>query len=325
MTESTAISLSVLLISFVLTAVLEKILIPVLSKCAKQPIYEDGPSWHLSKSGTPTMGGLAFIAVAVPILCTLSFYLISVKKSESALTLIFALAFALLNSAVGVIDDLTKLRNKQNAGLTPKQKLILQFLIAVLYLILLIKVLHIPTSVSFPFGNIDLGFLYLPVMAVMLVGIVNCANLTDGIDGLASSVALTAAISLIAITHNEIPEVSYTCFSIIGISAGFLIFNFHPAKIFMGDTGSLFLGALIAAQAMSLKNPFAIIALCSVYVIEGVSVILQVFFYKATEKRLFKMAPLHHHFEKSGFTEVGICALAVTVTIVFSCLAYLLN
>ena len=324
MTESIAIPLLIVFFSFTLTVLAERVLIPLLSRCAKQPIYDGGPVWHLSKSGTPTMGGIAFIAVATPTLAVLSSYLFSANLRNSAISLLFAMLFAILNAAVGVIDDLTKLRNKRNAGLTPVQKLILQFAIAVLYVILLAR-FDSPNISNFRFLGINLGMIYYPAMTVMLVGLVNFANLTDGVDGLASSVALAIAISLIVITKNEIPELSFACLTLIGICAGFLIFNFHPAKIFMGDTGSLFLGALIAAMSTSLRNPLMILLISGVYVIEGASVILQVAFFKMTKKRLFKMAPLHHHFEKSGFSEVKICVLAVLATILFSSIAYFLE
>ena len=318
-------SLSTLLISFVLTVLLERALIPILSKSAKQPIYEGGPVWHLVKNGTPTMGGLAFIIVATTVLSLLSFYLFSAGKSENALTLLLTLLFSLSNAVIGIIDDLTKLKNKKNAGLTPKQKLIFQFLIATLYLLLIVRVSNISTTVTLPIGKIDFGFTYYPLIIVMLVGFVNCANLTDGIDGLASSVAFAISLSLIFLTRNRIPEVSYACLTLTGITLAFLIFNFHPAKIFMGDTGSLFLGALIASIGMSMSNPFIIILIGGVYVIEGISVILQVFFFKTTGKRLFKMAPIHHHLEKSGLSEIKICIIAVTATSLFSAVAYWLS
>lgn len=315
-------SLSTLLISFILTVLLERALIPILSKSAKQPIYEGGPAWHLVKSGTPTMGGLAFIIVATPMLALLSFYLFSIGKSANALTLLLTLLFSLSNAAIGIVDDLTKLKHKKNAGLSPKQKLVFQFLVTTLYLLLIVRVLNISTSVALPIGKINFGFLYYPLVVVMLVGFVNCANLTDGIDGLASSVAFAISISLILLTRNQIPEISYACLVVVGITLGFLIFNFHPAKIFMGDTGSLFLGALIASLGMSMSNPFIIILIGGVYVIEGISVILQVFFFKTTGKRLFKMAPIHHHFEKIGLSEIKICIIAVTATALFSAIAY---
>ena len=315
-------SLSTLLISFILTVLLERALIPILSKSAKQPIYDGGPAWHLVKSGTPTMGGLAFIIVATPILSLLSFYLFSIGKSANALTLLLTLLFSLSNAAIGIVDDLTKLKHKKNAGLSPKQKLVFQFLVTTLYLLLIVRVLNISTSVTLPIGKINFGFLYYPLVVVMLVGFVNCANLTDGIDGLASSVAFAISISLILLTRHQIPEIFYACLVLIGITLGFLVFNFHPAKIFMGDTGSLFLGALIAPLGMSMNNPFIITLIGGVYVIEGISVILQVFFFKTTGKRLFKMAPLHHHFEKIGLSEIKICIIAVTATALFSSIAY---
>lgn len=324
MIQIQAASLLILILSFILTAVLERILIPILKRSAKQPIYEGGPSWHIAKSGTPTMGGIAFLAVAVPLLFFSAFYLSTAQNHESAISLLLALLFSTLNSTVGIIDDITKLRRRENAGLTPKQKILLQFLIAAIFLLLHAWLFGANTVIVFPFAEIDLGFLYYPVMLIMLVGIVNCANLTDGIDGLAASVAFTAAVALLVITGFAIPEISFILCSLIGIMLGFLMFNFHPAKIFMGDTGSLFIGAMLAGAAMSQKNPLLILPIGGVYVIEGISVILQVLFFKLTGKRLFKMAPLHHHLEKKGLSEAKICALGVASTLGMSAIAYFL-
>ncbi len=321
MIETKNLSLLILILSFLLTAALEKALIPILKRSAKQPIYEGGPSWHISKSGTPTMGGIAFLAVVISQLILSAFY---ISKREGVISLLLSLLFAVLNSAVGIIDDLTKLRRQENAGLTPRQKLILQFLTATVFILLRVRLLGADTEISLPFFKIDIGFFYYPLMIIMLVGLVNSANLTDGIDGLSASVALSASAMLLFITDFSIPELSFTASSLIGAMLGFLLFNFHPAKIFMGDTGSLFIGALLASSAMSLKNPLLMILICGVYVLEGISVILQVVFYKLTHKRLFKMAPLHHHLEKCGLSETKICALGAAFTLGMSAIAYLL-
>ncbi len=324
MTKIQLTAILILILSFILTTALERRLIPFLRKNAKQPIYEGGPSWHTSKSGTPTMGGIAFLIVAVVLLLFFGFSLIQAQNYEAAISILSALLFSALNSAVGIIDDLTKLKRKENAGLSPKQKLVLQFLIAAIFILFRGLFLGINTAVSLAFIEFDLGVLYYPIMIIMLVGLVNCANLTDGIDGLAASVAFSASLSLLAITGFKISDISFISCLLIGAMLGFLIFNFHPAKIFMGDTGSLFIGAMLASSSMSLKNPLLIIPVCGVYVIEGISVILQVFFYKLTGRRIFKMAPLHHHLEKSGLSEKKICVLGAVSTFAMSAIAYFL-
>lgn len=313
----------VFLIALCMTAVIEKRLIPVLRDKAKQPIYEGGPRWHTEKSGTPTMGGIAFLisvlvaqSVAVP-------FLISDGNTAGALSLLLALAYAILNSVIGIIDDATKLRRKRNAGLSPMQKIVLQSLLAAAFLFLRYSLFGDTTAISFSFGDVELGFLYYPMAFIILLGIVNCANLTDGIDGLASCVAFAVGISLFYISAYLSYETGIIAVSIIGASVGFLIFNLHPAKIFMGDTGSLFFGALAAGAVFSLSNPLLIIAIGGVYVIEGISVILQVSYYKLSGKRLFKMAPIHHHFERLGLSENTICIIAILLTFILSVPAYI--
>ncbi len=314
----------VFLLSFVITAFAEKRLIPFLSGKAKQPIYKDGPEWHLSKSGTPTMGGLAFLcAVGISVLFA-ALFMTARGETKTAISLIIALVFAALNSLVGIFDDLTKLKKKENKGLTPLQKLLLQIFLAGLFLYARAKFLGDGTTVSFSFGEIDLGLFYYPISLVMLVGIVNCANLTDGIDGLASGVAFSVGVVLFYISAALLFDSAVIASAVIGSAVGFLIFNIHPAKIFMGDTGSLFFGALLISAFFSLENPLIAIAVCGVYVIEGVSVILQVIFFKATKKRLFKMAPIHHHLEKCGMSENKICMIAMILTFIASIPAFII-
>ncbi len=313
----------VFIASFVITAIAEKRLIPALSKSAKQPIYKDGPSWHLKKSGTPTMGGVAFLlAATVTILATSAFSLFFISD-EVATALIISLVYAVANALIGVIDDLKKLKRKENEGLTPRQKMLLQLFSAVLFLLLRRVLLNSSTSLAFSFGDIELGIFYYPLALFVLLGIVNCANLTDGIDGLASSVAFAVGVSFFYVSAALNVETSVLSAAVIGISVAFLIFNLHPAKIFMGDTGSLFFGALISSCAFTLNNPILLIFIAGVYVIEGVSVIIQVCYFKLTHKRIFKMAPLHHHLEKCGWSENKICIVAMIVTFVFSIPAYI--
>ncbi len=307
-----------------LTILVEIRLIPVLAKNAKQPIYEEGPKWHMKKSGTPTMGGLAFLFA---VFCASVFgvlFLCLTKDMRGALSLSVNFAFAFANAAIGVVDDMTKLRHGKNEGLTPKEKLIFQFALAAGFLILRHTLLGETTRLSFAFGQIDLGFFYYPLCLLLTVGIINFANLTDGIDGLAASVAFGIGVSLFYISAALSGEVSFLAATLMGAGMGFLFFNLHPAKIFMGDTGSLFLGALAVSSVYSLGNPLLILPIGGVYVLEGVSVILQVLFFKLTGRRIFRMAPLHHHLEKAGWQENRICLAAVFLTLLFSLPAYIL-
>ena len=309
--------------TFLISVLLLRFLIPLLQKSGKQPIYEGGPKWHMSKSGTPTMGGLAFLLGITISLLSAAFIMLAMKEDEGAISLLLCLGFAVLNSLVGIFDDLKKLKRKQNDGLKPYEKLLMQGVIAVLFLIMRYFFLNANTVLSFSFGEIDIGLIYYPISIIILLGITNCANLTDGIDGLASGVAFAAGVSLFYISSALCYEVSFISSAIMGATCAFLIFNIHPAKIFMGDTGSLFLGALISASAFALGNPLIIIFIGGVYVIEGVSVILQVFYYKLTKKRLFQMAPIHHHLEKCGFSENRICICAIIATLLFSIPAFI--
>jgi len=306
------------------TVIAERLLIPFLKKRAAQPIYEEGPAWHLTKSGTPTMGGLAFFVASLLSLSLGSIYLFLSGKSEYATSLLLCLAYAAFNALIGIADDAKKLLKKQNAGLSPKQKLLFQGISAALFLLARYWLLGDRGIISFSFGEFDLGFLYYPLAFFVLLGITNCANLTDGIDGLASSVGFAVAVSLFYISCALSSDVAFIASAIMGATVGFLIFNLNPAKIFMGDTGSLFLGALGAASAIALGNPLLIVFVGGVYVIEGISVILQVLHFKRTGRRLFKMAPLHHHLEKCGWGENRICIVGIIATFLMSVPAFVL-
>ena len=324
--NSFVLCLIAVVLTLTATVLIERKLIPFLSSRARQPIYDGGPSWHMSKSGTPTMGGLAFLLATVISLSVVFTIMLYVNEDiSSAIAIIITLLFAVGNSLIGIFDDLMKLHKKENAGLSPAQKLFLQFILTVLFLMARANFFDDGKILSFVFGDVDLGFLYYPFAIVLLLGVVNCANLTDGVDGLASSTSITVGVAFLIVgIMSALTEVSVIAMTLIGASAGFLIFNRHPAKIFMGDTGSLFLGALAVGLAFCSGNPASVILIGGVYVIEGVSVILQVVYYKITKKRLFKMAPLHHHLERCGFSENKICAIAVITTVIFSALSLLL-
>lgn len=323
MMNSGVLCIIAFLVAITLTILIERRLIPILSSRAKQPIYEGGPSWHISKSGTPTMGGLAFLfSTIISLVVVLAIMLYVNEDFSTGIAIIITLLFAVGNSLIGIFDDLMKLYKKKNAGLSPAQKLLLQFILSVLFLMARAHFFDDGKSIRFMFGDIYLGFLYYPFAIILLLGIVNCANLTDGIDGLASSTSIAVGIAFLIVgIISSLTDALVTSSALIGGATGFIIFNRHPAKIFMGDTGSLFLGALAVGVAFCSGNPASIILIGGVYVIEGVSVILQVLYYKITKKRLFKMAPLHHHLEKCGFSENKICALAVIATVVFSTLS----
>ncbi len=315
---------AVFFFTLILTVVCERIFIPHLTRDAAQPIYTEGPSWHVKKSGTPTMGGLAFLIAISAALLLSSLFLLIRGKEASAISLIICMLFSILNSAVGLIDDMAKLKKKRNEGLTPRAKILFQSVISVAFLIALGMLTDFSTAVSFSFGDIELGYFYYPLALLVLLGTVNCANLTDGIDGLAASVAFSIGISLFYISASLFSEVALLSSALIGATVGFLIFNIHPARIFMGDTGSLFFGALVASSGFALGNPLIILPIAAVYVIEGCSVILQVTVYKLTGKRLFKMAPIHHHLERCGWNENRICIAAIILTFILSVPAYIL-
>ena len=305
-------------LAFFTTAVSVKSLIPKLRKSAAQPIYEEGPSWHLKKQGTPTMGGLGFILALSVSFFVASLYLVAKKEYYFATSLLLTLLYALSNSLIGIIDDYAKIKRKQNAGLTALQKLLLQTIAATLFLLTRHVFLFSGTEIYFSFGAVNLGMLYYPLTLLMLLGTINSANLTDGVDGIASGVAFAIGISLAFLSSGTNYEVGFIAFALMGISVAFLIFNLHPAKIFMGDTGSLLFGSLAAAACTSLGNPFIILFVGGVYLIESISVILQVLIFKMTKKRLFKMAPFHHHLEKCGWQENKIVIWAIILTLVFS-------
>ena len=310
--------------TLILTAIIEKKLIPRLAEHAKQPIYAEGPRWHMKKKGTPTMGGIAFLISISLVLISASLFTAYFISEEVSLAITLSLLYAMMNSFIGIIDDYRKLKKKENAGLTPWQKIFLQLAAAILFISLRQVLLDEGTAISFAFGEVELGLWYYPLTVVFLLGIVNCANLTDGIDGLASSVAFSIGVSLFYISFALNEETAIISSALIGATVGFLIFNLHPAKIFMGDTGSLFFGALIASAALTLNNPLIVTSVCGVYFLEGISDILQVAYFKMTRKRIFKMAPLHHHLEKCGWSENKICIAAILATFVFSIPAYAL-
>lgn len=309
-------------LTLLITVLIERRLILFLKERAAQPIYAEGPSWHLSKSGTPTMGGVAFILACA---ISLSLSLLFIEDNLTITSVLVSLMYAIGNSLVGVFDDLMKLRKKKNLGLTPIQKLILQSLLAILFLMARRFYFNDQTTIDFCLFRLEMGFFYYPFAFIILLGIVNCANLTDGIDGLATSSSATIGTAFLAIgVFSAAFDIIIVSSALIGGALGFLIFNKHPARVFMGDTGSLFLGGMAVALGFSTGNPLTVVFIGGIYVIEGVSVILQVLYFKITKKRLFKMAPLHHHLEKCGFSENKICIISVLLTMILSAVSFLL-
>ena len=314
--------LIVLLFTFTGCCVMTAWLIPRLRAMKMgQKILEIGPAWHAPKEGTPTMGGLAFLVISILaalLICPLVYRDFTFDKIYPfAITLLYCAA----NGAVGIIDDLTKLRHHRNDGLTPTQKLILQTTLAAAYLALLRLSRVIEDRLYIPFlGSWELGFATYFILMILLVGMTNCANLTDGIDGLASAVGavIFAFYSLYAVWQDSFPSMLLSAI-MLGCTVSFLFFNRHPAHIFMGDTGSLFIGAATAAIPLLLGSPLLAISCGIIYVAEGVSVILQVLYFKKKKKRLFLMAPIHHHFEKCGWSENRIVTV-FSLCAVFACL-----
>ena len=321
--------IAALLVTFLVTVLVSRKLIPVLkSRKMGQKILEIGPRWHKSKEGTPTMGGIAFIAAILLAGIAASVWIAVNDGIRAALPLLFTLALGLAGGLIGCVDDLAKLRKKQNEGLTAPQKFLLQVLAAALYLLGMTLVLGADTEVYFPFidKSVDFGIFYYVIALLLITGVMNSVNLTDGLDGLCSGVTLVVGVFFTVagvLTSLDPTRVSLGAL-LIGGCAGFLVYNFYPARVFMGDTGSLFLGGLVVGGAFMMKNPLLVIVFGIWYIIETASVILQVGFFKLTHgKRLFKMSPIHHHFEKCGWSEIKIGVMAMIVTAVGSALSLL--
>lgn len=311
---------------FLSTVVILRFLIPKLrSMKMGQKILDIGPRWHKSKEGTPTMGGLAFAVSVVAALIGAMLYLHFSGKSTALIPLLLTMLLAVGNCIIGILDDFTKFRKSQNEGLTAPQKFALQLAMAGAFLALMRLYGNLDTVVKIPFTayELDLHFGYYIFALIFITGIVNSVNLTDGIDGLASSVTLVVSIflSVLAFTAFGV-ELAVLGAAMLGATAGFLVYNFYPARVFMGDTGSLFLGGLVAGVAFMIDNPLIIALVGIVYICETLSDIIQVGVYKLTHKRVFKMAPIHHHFEKCGWSEITIVIVFSAVTLLCSVAAY---
>nr|WP_294468595.1 phospho-N-acetylmuramoyl-pentapeptide-transferase [uncultured Sellimonas sp.] len=307
------------LISFVLSVIMGPIVIPVLRKMKmKQTERVEGVESHLQKAGTPTMGGVMILASVV---ITSLFY---VKDYPKIIPILFVtLGFGL----IGFLDDYLKVVMKRSDGLYPKQKFALQVVITAVFAYYLVKVTRTPLTLLIPFSGgkyWDIGWLAVPLLFIAVIGTVNGVNFTDGLDGLASSVTVLVAtfFTVVAVgTKSGIEPI--TC-AVVGALMGFLLFNVYPASVFMGDTGSLALGGFVAATAYMLQMPIFIILVGLIYLVEVVSVMIQVTYFKKTGgKRFFKMAPIHHHFELCGWSETRIVAVFSIITAVLCLIALL--
>lgn len=316
---------------FLLTVAVEYKLIPVLrSHKAGQKILDIGPRWHKYKEGTPTMGGIGFILASMLVMAV--YFIVCAVRGVSAdyIPLALTLAFAVGNGSIGFLDDYCKLVKKQNEGLSWMQKLFLQLVIAAAYVTVMSYTGHMDTLLQLPFTDRvwDMGFLWYPFAVIVLAGVVNGANITDGVDGLASSVTFVIGgfFSVLAFAMRD-AQLSLIGAVLLGATLGFLIFNFHPAKVFMGDTGSLFLGALVIAAAFQIGEAIVGLIVAGVFIIEAFSSFLQTTVYKLTKKngvgkKLFRMAPLHHHFEQCGWKENRIVWVFSVAELLFCILAW---
>ena len=313
------------IVAFGVGAIAGQILIPLLHRLkAGQAIREDGPTWHMAKQGTPTMGGLMFIlAIAVAVLTAGWPDLMAGNRNH-----LYVFLFALVFGIIGFIDDCQKLRHHANEGLTAPQKFLLQLAAAIVFTVLLRNSGYLTHTLYIPFFNVEFPmpwWLYMVFAAFVMVGTVNAVNLTDGIDGLATGVTIPVALVYVAVSawygRNDLTVLSA---ALAGGLCAFLIYNFHPAKVFMGDTGSLFLGGMVCGLAFALNIPLIIPVIGLIYVAEVLSDIIQVVYFKKTHgKRFFRMAPLHHHLELGGWSETKLFCVFSGITLILCVLAFL--
>ena len=309
-----------LLLSFAITIVLGFIIVPILKKLKVCQIErDDGPESHLKKQGTPTMGGI-IIMLGIGIVTIAAYIYYRTVDVELARNLLPILGLTIGFGAIGFIDDFKKLVLKNTKGLKPSLKMLGLLIISVVYIIYLIKGLNLGTDTYIPilkeYINIPI-YAYIPFAILVILATTNAVNLTDGIDGLSSSVCtiIITCLTIIATTLG-VKEIVIFGAIVIGAVLGFLMFNIHPAKVFMGDTGSLFLGGVISGIALYLKMPLILLLIALIPVIETLSVIIQVTYFKKTGKRVFKMAPIHHHLELSGWRENQVVMLFSVITLI---------
>lgn len=310
-------------LSFLLTVFIGRFLIPVLHALkAGQSIKDIGPTWHMSKQGTPTMGGLMFIA-AIAILLAVDWLLGGTPKASS-----YVFLFSLVFGVIGFIDDWMKVVHHENTGLTAGKKFLLQLAASILMVVLLRYEGYLHPNLYIPFTRTYLPVawpVYMAFAAFVMVGTVNAVNITDGLDGLSTSVTIPVAIFFIAVTAlwHQGDLTLFSC-ALLGGLLGFLVYNHYPAQVFMGDTGSLFLGGAVCGLAFATDMPLILVLVGIVYLCETLSDIIQVGYFKLTHgKRIFKMAPLHHHFEMCGWKEKKVVAVFSAVSALFCVIAFL--
>lgn len=308
-----------IIISFGISAVFCPIMIPFLHKLKfGQQIRPEGPQEHQKKAGTPTMGGVVILAA---IALTSLLY---IGKYPKIIPILFVtVGFGI----IGFLDDYIKIVMKRSEGLNPKQKILGQLIVTGIFAYYLVTTPGIGTDVLIPFSGgmyLDLGIFYVPVVFFIVIGTDNGVNFTDGLDGLCTSVTLLVATFFTVVALGEKSGISPITAAVVGSLMGFLLFNVYPAKVFMGDTGSLALGGFVAATAFMLKMPIFIAIVGFIYLIEVLSDIIQITYFKATKgKRFFRMAPIHHHFELGGWSETRVVAVFSIVTAMLCMLAYL--
>ena len=313
------------IVAFGVAVIAGQILIPLLRRLkAGQAILEDGPTWHMAKQGTPTMGGLMFIfAIAVAIVAAGWEQLMAGERNH-----LYVFLFALVFGIIGFIDDFQKLRHHANEGLTAPQKFLLQLAAAIVFTVILRVDGYLTPNLYIPFLNMEIAFpwvVYMVFAAFVMVGTVNAVNLTDGVDGLATGVTIPVALFFMAVAAwYGRQDVAILAAALAGGLSAFLIYNFHPAKVFMGDTGSLFLGGMVCGLAFALNIPLIIPVIGLIYVAEVLSDIIQVVYFKKTHgKRFFRMAPLHHHLELGGWSETKLFCVFSLITLALCVVSFL--
>ena len=318
------VAISLLVVSFLVTVLMLPKLIKYLHYLKfGQAIREEGPQSHMHKKGTPTMGGISFI-VATVLALIIAMFIDSSNIKYYILFIYTTISF----SIIGYIDDMLIVVKKKNDGLAPRKKLMLQILFSIIFYVL-VKFIYEDINYIYIPGleyQLNISYLYMIFVVFWQTGFSNAVNLTDGLDGLATSVTIitTSTFALLAYKENNFPIFVF-CLVLVGALIGFLLFNKNPAKIFMGDTGSLALGGILAAISIILHKEIAFIFIGLVYILETLSVIIQVAYFKKTGKRIFKMSPLHHHFELSGYGEVKTVYLFVIIALIFSAVGYFLG
>ena len=318
------VAISLLVVSFLVTVLMLPRLIKYLHYLKfGQAIREEGPQSHMHKKGTPTMGGISFI-VATVLALIIAMFIDSSNIKYYILFIYTTISF----SIIGYIDDMLIVVKKKNDGLAPRKKLLLQILFSIIFYVL-VKFIYEDINYIYIPGleyQLNISYLYMIFVVFWQTGFSNAVNLTDGLDGLATSVTIiiTSTFALLAYKENNFPIFVF-CLVLVGALIGFLLFNKNPAKIFMGDTGSLALGGILAAISIILHKEIAFIFIGLVYILETLSVIIQVAYFKKTGKRIFKMSPLHHHFELSGYGEVKTVHLFAIIALISSGVGYFLG